>query len=88
MTSTTLYAGGEAGFGLFKSTDGGASWTESDSGLPQHGFTLFTDLAIDPQTTSTLYAGTQDAGVFKSTDGGATWNAVDNGSPVAPEKIL
>ena len=79
VTSTTLYAGGEAGFGLFKSTNGGASWTETDSGLPQRGFTLFTDLAIDPQTTSTLYAGTQDAGVFKSTDGGATWTAVDNG---------
>jgi len=79
VTSTTLYAGGEAGFGLFKSTDGGANWTESDNGFPQRSFTDITDLAIDPQTTSTLYAGTQDAGVFKSTDGGATWNAVDNG---------
>lgn len=30
-----------------------------------------TSLAIDPQTPSTLYAGT--GGVFKSADGGTTW---------------
>ena len=35
-------------------------------------------LAIDPQTPSTLYAGT-DAGVFQSRDAGATWRAVSVG---------
>ncbi len=79
VTSTTLYAGGEGGFGLFKSTNGGASWTEIDGGFPQGSFTSLADLAIDPQTSSTLYAGTQSSGVYKSTDGGATWNAADTG---------
>ena len=36
-------------------------------------------LGIDPNTPSTLYAGTYDAGVFKSTDGGSTWNALNTG---------
>jgi photosystem II stability/assembly factor-like uncharacterized protein len=35
-------------------------------------------LAIDPQTPTTLYAGTYD-GVFQSTDGGASWSAANNG---------
>src|SRR6478735_1880997 len=36
-------------------------------------------LAIDPQTPTTIYAGTYGGGVFKSTDGGLTWNAVGPG---------
>src|SRR5207249_6495890 len=32
-------------------------------------------LAIDPQTPTTLYAGTSGDGVFKSTDGGGNWSA-------------
>jgi hypothetical protein len=36
-------------------------------------------LAIDPNTPSTLYAGTFVDGVFKSTDAGSTWNALNSG---------
>src|SRR5437879_3072652 len=36
-------------------------------------------LAIDPQTSSTLYAGTSGGGVFQSTDGGASWRAINTG---------
>src|SRR5439155_9295314 len=36
-------------------------------------------LAIDPQTPTTLYAGTSGHGVFKSTDGGESWSAVNTG---------
>ena len=35
-------------------------------------------LAIDPQTPSTLYAGTSGGGVFKSTNSGATWAPINN----------
>ncbi|MEP6800432.1 MAG: hypothetical protein ABJC07_00740 [Acidobacteriota bacterium] len=35
-------------------------------------------LAVDPQTPTTLYAGT-DGGVFKSQDGGISWGAINNG---------
>src|SRR5437899_45943 len=36
-------------------------------------------LAIDPQTPTTLYAGTSGHGVFKNTDGGGNWSAVNTG---------
>src|SRR5882724_701971 len=72
LTPTTLYAG-TAG-GVFKSTDGGASWSAI-------GLINVTALAIDPLTPATVYVGTGTfdmsalGGVFKSTDGGASWSA-------------
>src|SRR5258708_7372594 len=44
---------------------------------PLHGPAFF-DIAVDPQTPSTLYAGSSH-GIWKSTDGGGQWNAVNNG---------
>ena len=38
-----------------------------------------TALAIDPQTPTILYAGTERGGVFKSTDGGESWIAFNTG---------
>jgi photosystem II stability/assembly factor-like uncharacterized protein len=62
------------GNNIFKSTDGGASWNESDSGLS--GCCL--SLGIDPQNTGTLYvlSDAPNRGVFRSTDGGASWRMV------------
>jgi len=36
-------------------------------------------LAINAQSPSTLYAGTDEYGVYESTDGGGSWRAVNNG---------
>ena len=74
--SATLYAGTEGG-GVFKSTNGGQSWTAVNSGLTD---TYVYALAIDPSTPVTLYAGTGfGGGVFKSTDAGSTWTAFNAG---------
>ena len=70
------------GEGVFKSTDGGESWTAMNVGLgkdPED--TDVSALAIDPQTPATVYAGTYYHGVFKSTDGGRSWQAVNAGLP-------
>lgn len=56
--------------GMFKSTDGGLSWQPINFGLAANGVRC---LAIDPNMTSTVYAGTNAGGLLKSTDGGATW---------------
>jgi photosystem II stability/assembly factor-like uncharacterized protein len=58
--------------GLFKSTDAGATW-KALSTVVAPGILL-----IDPKTTSTLYAATNQ-GIVKSTDGGATWSDAGNG---------
>jgi photosystem II stability/assembly factor-like uncharacterized protein len=55
-----------AGAPLYKSTDGGNSW--NDIAVPLR---YFESMAIDPQTSTTLYASYGD--LLKSTDGGATW---------------
>ena len=68
FTPATLYAGTIKG-GVFKSTNGGNSWTAINSGLTTPSIKA---LAIDPSNPATLYAGT-GGGVFKSTNGGTTW---------------
>jgi hypothetical protein len=71
--------------GVFKSTDGGGSWSAINAGLPlpSESHIGVTALAIDPTMPSTLYAGTRGvdglAGVFKSTDSGGSWNSLNTG---------
>src|SRR5215469_1489175 len=60
--------------GVFKSTDGGTSWT--GTGLAYS--TPPTFLTIDPINNATVYAGTYN-GIAKSLDGGASWNAANSG---------
>ena len=64
-TPTTVFAG--ANRGVFKSVDGGASWTATAVTEPTFG------LAID-YVTPAVYAGT-GSGLFKSVDGGTNWIA-------------
>jgi len=61
---------------IFRSTDGGNTWLESGSGLPQGIPT--NSIAIDSDRPHILYAGT-DSGVFKSTDNGKTWHSSSDG---------
>lgn len=56
--------------GVFRSTDGGSSWTPANTGLS--GINVFS-LAIDPRTPATVDAGTFGNRVFKTTDAGTTW---------------
>lgn len=71
------YAGSPLGT-IYKTADGGASWTSVSSGLFP-GNAPIRDIAIDPSSPSTLYAATHSAAVFpslgvqKSTNGGQTW---------------
>ncbi|MBI1922622.1 hypothetical protein HYR99_00075 [Candidatus Poribacteria bacterium] len=71
-----LYAGTGSGGGVFRSTDGGNSWTAVNSGLTDVDVRA---LAICPDTPTTMYAGTNAGGVFRSTDGGDHWTAVNTG---------
>ena len=76
----TLYAG-TGGGGIFRSTDGGAIWAPRSFGLTHSSVNT---LAVDPITSTTLYAGTNGGdGLYRSTDGGATWSPHNTGLPVA-----
>jgi len=71
---------GSPGGGLWKTTDGGDTWTTNTDNLPVLGVS---DILIDPTNTDIMYLATGDAdgwdtysiGVLKSTDGGITWNS-------------
>jgi photosystem II stability/assembly factor-like uncharacterized protein len=70
--------------GIFKTSDGGKTWTKS---LFRDGKTGAVDLALDPKNPDVLYAGLWEvsrtphslssggagSGLFKTTDGGASW---------------
>jgi len=83
----TVYAGVEDA-ALFKTTDGGQTWTEL-SGLRGHGtgpkwtpgaggMCLHTIL-IDPTNHARIYVAISAAGAFRSEDGGTTWKAITKG---------
>lgn len=52
------------------------SWAERDAGLTAVNVTT---LAMAPNSTRTLYAGTFSNGIYKSADQGKTWTAASNG---------
>src|SRR3954466_11451531 len=78
--------------GLYKTTDGGRSWTRI---LYVDTLTGATDLAMDPRNPNVLYAATYQrlrsafgfngggpgSALYKTTDGGATWTKLENGIP-------
>ncbi len=82
--------GGERG--LYKSTDGGATWKKT---LGDNEWTGVTDIAVDPRNPDWMYAATWDrhrtvaaymgggpgTGIYRSTDGGETWTKLTNGLP-------
>jgi photosystem II stability/assembly factor-like uncharacterized protein len=72
-TPTTMYAGTASG-GVWKTINGGQTWTPLTDFLP---VLTVSSLVMDPTNSQTLYLGTGEvargAGIFKSTDGGQTW---------------
>jgi PKD repeat protein len=68
------------GLGLFKSTDGGASWTHIE--LPDMWGPYrspIRKIVVDPRDSSRVYAGASN-GLYFSLDAGATWNLTRMGS--------
>jgi hypothetical protein len=81
--SNRLYAaaGRSVPGGLYRSLDGGSTWTQAPSGS---GFAE--SLALDtssPLATRVLYAGLNGTGVLKSSDGGQSWVPVLTGATPA-----
>ncbi|MCH7905257.1 MAG: glycosyl hydrolase [Armatimonadetes bacterium] len=78
-TGYSLNSGGP-GSKLFKSTDGGESWTDisNNPGLPKEMFGKI-GVSISGADSSRIYAIIEalDGGVFRSDDAGATWEKVN-----------
>ncbi len=64
--------------GIWQSADAGKSWTQTAAVPTATGVSSLADVdvtafAIDPQDSSTVYAGTLENGMFYSLDGGESW---------------
>jgi photosystem II stability/assembly factor-like uncharacterized protein len=75
-TPTSLFS--VSGATVFKSIDGGASWTRL-AGLPTSGTDDIYNLVLDPTEPRTLWAATEK-GLFRSGDGGESWSQSDRGT--------
>ena len=64
----TVFAGAEDG--IYKSRDGGQSFTRLDS--PMNAIEVW-KIAIDPTDPDIIFAGTRPAALYRSTDGGRNW---------------
>jgi len=104
INSNIMYAGTGEGFyngdalpgaGIFKSTDGGVTWTQLAS-TNNSAFRYVNRLAHHPTTSGTVYAATRSGGVQKTTNEGATWTlvlAISDAAdvridPVSPNRVL
>ena len=73
-----IWAGAASG-GIWKSTDGGNSWSSNTDNFDALGIT---DICFHPSNSNIMFVATGDrdgtdtysAGVLKSTNGGSTWN--------------
>jgi photosystem II stability/assembly factor-like uncharacterized protein len=77
-SSSTLYAGtdhsGTSSQRVFKSTDGGATWTQTGLDAGQNPITF---LAVNPANASQVIAISESAlGYYQSLDAGKTWSTV------------
>ena len=76
IDSDTMYFGTFPA-GIYKTTDGGEHWLESNVGWTNDGVFC---LVFHPQDTDVIYAGTYN-GINRSLDGGEHWQLWDEGWP-------
>lgn len=69
ITPSTLYSGF---INVWKSTNGGASWTKTST---FSNTATMTQLAVSPANNQVIWAA-KPGGLYKSSDGGATWTTI------------
>ncbi|MFC4722205.1 WD40/YVTN/BNR-like repeat-containing protein [Geojedonia litorea] len=75
--TVAAYLGGGPGTGIFKSTDGGDTWTELKNGIPKSNLGKI-GLAISPFNSDVIYAAIEldrkTGGIYISTNKGQSWS--------------
>ena len=92
-TSHSNDVGGSAGDNVYRSTDGGKTFTAGNLNVPGDTNgptrTLGERLAVDPNDGAVVYYGTPQSGLYRSLDSGATWNPVAvGGGPASNANVI
>ncbi|MCU0454441.1 MAG: YCF48-related protein [Bacteroidetes bacterium] len=71
-----VYLLGYEGSGVYRSTDGGATWVKSDAGLADK---YVRQLTMKDGAWYAATSGLEQGGVYRSTDGGVSWSRFSQG---------
>jgi cysteine-rich repeat protein len=82
LNPATVYAATTAG--VFKSVNGGESWSSAGGGLPSSS--IF-DVAADTTSSGVVYCGPLSNRVYKSANGGQSWALAATGLPVGSTAV-
>lgn len=76
--SPDFFSSGGKGSGIYKSSDGGGTWTRLSAGLPAGELGRIA-IAAAPSRPSVVYAAieSKDSALYRSDDAGATWNQMN-----------
>ncbi|NOX86145.1 MAG: PKD domain-containing protein [Chlorobi bacterium] len=71
---------------LYKTTDGGTTWTNITSGLPvsSSNISYISVKDDDPNTVWVSFSGFNSHGVYETTNGGSSWANISTGLPQLP----
>ncbi len=88
-TQTNIMWAAAAGGGVWKSTDGGDTWTAPHSTMMNYAIGALT---LDPNNADVLYAGTGEGplhggGIYKSENGGLSWRLLEGTIPQSNETV-
>lgn len=84
VTPTVIYAGTGEGYfngdqvrgdGIFKTSDGGLTWTQLASTANNANFHYVNDIVVSPNNSQIIYAAT-GTGVWQSRDAGTNWTQI------------
>jgi photosystem II stability/assembly factor-like uncharacterized protein len=78
FSDDTIYVGTN-GYGVYKTTNAGKSWSPMNQGLNTPFIKGPGALRVHPRLPGTLFASTQAGGIYKSTNGATSWQRVTTG---------
>lgn len=78
FSDDTIYVGTN-GYGVYKTTNSGRTWSAMNRGLNTPFIKGPGALQVHPRLPGTLFASTQAGGIYKSTNGASSWQRVTTG---------
>jgi photosystem II stability/assembly factor-like uncharacterized protein len=72
---------------IVRTTDGGETWQQLGTDLPELAHEMAIGIAVDPAESRNVYAALHDGQILASTDGGDSWTKLPVRTPASPNDI-